>query len=114
MGTDTVFEAMASPVRRDILSYLAQNGESSAGDIAEHIDQVARTSVSTHLRLLRTCGLITERRDGRRRLYRLDREGPATAALSYFQSLMADSLRHIPESVSTPAFPADPATTHTG
>jgi DNA-binding transcriptional ArsR family regulator len=92
---------MASPVRREILAFLARNGESSAGSIADHVDHVARTSISTHLRLLRTCGLVIERRDGRRRLYHIDREGPANAALSYFQGLMADSLRQIPTTAAS-------------
>jgi DNA-binding transcriptional ArsR family regulator len=95
MDADRVFEALASPVRRDILAMLAENGESSAGIIADEIRNVVRTSVSTHLRILRDAGLVRERRDGRRRLYAVDREGSATIAVTFFQGLMSDTLTRV-------------------
>ncbi|QLD12779.1 ArsR/SmtB family transcription factor [Microbacterium oleivorans] len=97
MDADSVFEALASPVRRDILAFLADNGECNAGAIADQISHVARTSVSTHLRILRGAGLVRERRDGRQRLYSLDREGSATLAVGFFQTLMANSLEQVEE-----------------
>lgn len=66
------FEALADPTRRAILSYLASRGESSAGSIAAELAAVSRTSISNHLRILRAAGLITQRRDGRYRLYSLE------------------------------------------
>lgn len=43
--------------------------ELPAGKIAEHFD-VSRSAISQHLQVLKDAGLITERRDGTRRLYR--------------------------------------------
>jgi DNA-binding transcriptional ArsR family regulator len=63
-----VFNAVAEPRRRDILEYLAP-AEHAVGDIADELD-LAQPSVSKHLQVLLTVGLVTARRDGRRTLYR--------------------------------------------
>jgi len=63
-----VFNAVAEPRRRDILEYLAPD-EHAVGDIAATLD-MAQPSVSKHLQVLLTVGLVTVRRDGRRTLYR--------------------------------------------
>jgi len=47
--------------------------ELPATDIAEHCAEVTRSAISQHLAVLKTAGLVTERRDGTRRLYRADR-----------------------------------------
>src|ERR1700730_2075715 len=65
-----VFRAAADPTRRQILRLLA-NGESSAGNVAASF-RVSRPAVSRHLRVLRNAQLVTERRDGRERVYSLD------------------------------------------
>lgn len=56
--------------------------ELAAGEIAAHFD-VSWPAISQNLNVLRRAGLVTERRDGRRRLYRADRKalGPLAAAL---------------------------------
>jgi DNA-binding transcriptional ArsR family regulator len=64
-----VLEAIVEPRRRDILR-LVRDVELTAGTIAGRFPDVARPTVSQHLRVLRTAGLVTERRDGTRRLYR--------------------------------------------
>ena len=64
---ESVFKALASPVRREILFHLRQ-GEMAAGDIASKFD-VAAPTISRHLGVLRGAGLITERRDQNRILY---------------------------------------------
>ena len=63
-----MFRALAEPRRRAILGLVAST-EMPAGKIAEHFD-VTRSAVSQHLQVLKDAGLITERRDGTRRLYR--------------------------------------------
>lgn len=68
LNADEVFRALAEPRRRAILSLVA-SAEMPAGKIAEHFE-VTRSAVSQHLQLLKEAGLITERRDGTRRLYR--------------------------------------------
>lgn len=47
--------------------------ELPATDIADHFADVTRSAISQHLAVLRAAGLVTERRDGTRRLYRADR-----------------------------------------
>jgi ArsR family transcriptional regulator, arsenate/arsenite/antimonite-responsive transcriptional repressor len=92
VGTDLAFDALADPVRREILGVLAAGTECSAGQIAEQITSVGRTGVSSHLRVLRASGLVTERRDGRFRLYALDPAGPARDVLAFLQQLFEASL----------------------
>jgi DNA-binding transcriptional ArsR family regulator len=65
-----VFAAIADPTRRSILDALRQR-ERSAGDIAA-LFPVSRPAISRHLRVLRTAGLVRERRVARMRLYSLD------------------------------------------
>lgn len=60
MSAQKAFDAIADPVRREILRLLAAHAECSVSQLAESIDTVGRTGVSTHLRVLRTAGLVTE------------------------------------------------------
>ena len=62
--------ALADPTRRRIVELVGER-ERSAGEIASHF-ATSRPAVSRHLRLLREHGLISERREGQRRLYSLD------------------------------------------
>src|SRR5699024_33744 len=64
---DEVFSALANPTRRDILDALL-DGELTAGELAGKFD-MARPSVSEHLRALREYGLVEERQKGRHRCY---------------------------------------------
>lgn len=70
-----VLRAVVEPRRRAILRLVAAS-ELSAGEIAESFD-VSRTAISQHLTVLKGAGLLTERRDGTRRLYRTRPEGLA-------------------------------------
>jgi DNA-binding transcriptional ArsR family regulator len=72
---ETALKALAAPRRRAILR-LVRDGELSAGEIASHFD-VTRPAVSQHLTLLKEAGLVDERRNGTRRLYRARPEGLA-------------------------------------
>ena len=72
---DEVLRAIAEPRRREILRLVA-TGEMAAGEIAATFD-VSRTAISQHLTVLRNAGLVTERREGTRRLYRARPEGLA-------------------------------------
>jgi len=67
-ATDDALRALAEPRRRAILRLVA-HGELAAGEIAAAFD-AARTAVSQHLTVLKHAGLLSERRDGTRRLYR--------------------------------------------
>ncbi|HEV7639378.1 MAG TPA: metalloregulator ArsR/SmtB family transcription factor, partial [Gaiellaceae bacterium] len=61
------------PGRRRILT-LVRDEEHSAGEIAAEFT-VSWPAVSQHLRVLKEAGLVTERREGTRRLYRARPEG---------------------------------------
>jgi DNA-binding transcriptional ArsR family regulator len=79
-AADEALKAIAEPRRRAILRLVAED-ELPAGEIAAAFD-VSRTAVSQHLTVLKNAGLLTERRDGTRRLYRARPEG-------------LDGLRHV-------------------
>jgi DNA-binding transcriptional ArsR family regulator len=70
--TDVVFAALANPTRRDILDLLL-GGERTVAALAERFD-MARPSVSEHLKVLRDCGLVAEDKHGRFRRYRVNHE----------------------------------------
>ena len=72
---EAALKALAAPRRRQILS-LVREGELSAGEIASHFD-VTRPAVSQHLNVLKEAGLVNERRNGTKRLYRARPEGLA-------------------------------------
>ncbi len=65
---DAALRAIAEPRRREILR-LVRDEELPAGAIAAHF-AVSRPAISQHLRVLREAGLVDERREGTRRLYR--------------------------------------------
>jgi DNA-binding transcriptional ArsR family regulator len=72
---ETALRAIAAPRRRRILT-LVRDGELTAGEIASHFD-VTRPAISQHLNVLKEAGLVSERRNGTRRLYRARPEGLA-------------------------------------
>lgn len=72
---EAALRAIADPHRRQILR-LVRDAEMSAGEIASHFD-VTRSAVSQHLRVLKDAGLLAERRNGTRRIYRIRPEGLA-------------------------------------
>lgn len=66
-------DALAEPRRREILE-LVRDRELAAGEIAAGFD-VTRPAISQHLGVLKAAGLVTERREGTKRLYRARPEG---------------------------------------
>jgi DNA-binding transcriptional ArsR family regulator len=68
-----VFAAVASPVRRRVLSLLLDGGPRPVQELADHFD-MRRPSLSEHLKILKDAGLVEERRAGRQRLYSLRAE----------------------------------------
>ena len=65
----SVFEVIAEPSRRAILSLLASS-EQSVGEIERRL-RMPQTTVSKHLRVLRESGVVESTVDAQRRLYRL-------------------------------------------
>lgn len=70
---DLALKAIAEPRRRAILR-LVRDDELASGEIARHFD-VTGPAISQHLGVLKEAGLVTERREGTRRLYLARREG---------------------------------------
>ena len=89
--------AVSEPRRQQILR-LVWDQERPAGDIAADVD-VTFGAVSQHLRVLRDAGLVSVRRDGRRRLYRARREqlGPLRAVLEDLWRSGLEELRTLTE-----------------
>jgi DNA-binding transcriptional ArsR family regulator len=83
------FNALADPTRRAIFERLA-HGPSAVGELAREFP-VSRPAVSQHLRVLKDAGLVTDRRDGNRRLYAVDPHG-IEAMRAYFDTFWSDAL----------------------
>ena len=75
--TDDVLAAFAEPRRRALLDHLQREGECSVTELTAACPDITRPAVSQHLRVLREAGLVTERPEGTRRLYRLSGDGLA-------------------------------------
>jgi DNA-binding transcriptional ArsR family regulator len=72
---EAALRAIAEPRRRQILE-LVREDELPAGEIASHFE-VTRPAISQHLGVLKEAGLVDERRNGTRRLYRARPQGLA-------------------------------------
>jgi DNA-binding transcriptional ArsR family regulator len=94
---EAVLDVLASPRRREILR-LVWEDERSSREIARHFD-VTWQAVSQNLRVLRDAGLIVERRHGRQRFYRADRETlrPLEAFLTQLWGSSLDRLATLAE-----------------
>jgi DNA-binding transcriptional ArsR family regulator len=80
---DAVLKALADPNRRQILR-LVQYHELAAGQIAARFP-LTQQAISQHIAVLKQAGLLTERRDGTRRLYTLRYEvDPVRSLLGEF------------------------------
>jgi DNA-binding transcriptional ArsR family regulator len=84
-----VLDALGDPTRRQIFESL-KAGPRSVGELAEGLP-VSRPAVSQHLRVLKEAGLVSDRKEGTRRLYRIDPGGLA-GLRDYFDSFWGDAL----------------------
>ncbi len=84
---DATFAALSDPTRRGILAQLS-TGECSVGELAEAFP-ITQSAVSRHLQVLERAGLITRRRDGQRRLCRLE-DAPFDAASAWIDRTRAE------------------------
>jgi DNA-binding transcriptional ArsR family regulator len=71
--TRNPFDALGDPNRRAIVRLLGQ-GDRSVQEMADALP-ISRPAVSRHLRLLKEAGLVRDRSEGTRNLYRLHEEG---------------------------------------
>ena len=82
-------DALGDPTRRSIFERL-RGGAQSVTELANELP-VSRPAVSQHLRVLREAGLVRERRDGTRRLYRIDPDALGEVR-DYFDNFWSDVL----------------------
>ena len=95
---DRVLDALGDPTRRAILDTL-KRGARPVGELAARLP-VSRPAVSQHLKILKEAGLVTDRRNGTRRLYQLDADGieRVRAYLDTFWSAALANLKAVAES----------------
>lgn len=93
--TSDAFNAVAEPRRREILDLLI-DGERPVSEIVDRLP-VSQPQVSKHLKVLHDVGLVRVRRDGRRRVYRLDPLAlrPLHAWLERYEELWNRRLDHL-------------------
>jgi DNA-binding transcriptional ArsR family regulator len=99
---DAALKALAEPRRRAILR-LVWSQELPATDIADRFADVTRPAISQHLAVLKEAKLVTERRDGTRRLYRANPETVAElrAFLDDYWTTGLERLRDVAEAAET-------------
>jgi DNA-binding transcriptional ArsR family regulator len=89
-------DALGDPTRRSIFERL-RRGARSVTELADELP-VSRPAVSQHLRVLKDAGLVRERRDGTRRLYRIDPDRLGEVR-DYFDDFWSDVLAAFKEAV---------------
>ena len=72
-NADRILDALGDPTRRTVFKRL-RSGARSVGELADGLD-VSRPAVSQHLAVLKAARLVTDRPEGTRRLYTVDRKG---------------------------------------
>ena len=83
------FGALGDPTRRAIFERLAR-GPTAVGQLARELP-VSRPAVSQHLRVLKRAGLVSDQREGSRRLYEIELDG-VEALRAYLDSFWTDAL----------------------
>lgn len=92
-----LFTVLADDTRRQILDLLADH-DHSVNELVE-VFNVSQPAISRHLRVLRDAGLVRVKRDGQRRIYRLDarRLAELDAWLAPYRRFWADNLDALEE-----------------
>jgi DNA-binding transcriptional ArsR family regulator len=87
-----VFQAIADPVRRDIIALLA-NETLTVNTVAEKFE-VSRPAISKHLKILKECGIITINKQGRERYCQIQPTNliPAFLWMEQYRNLWEDKL----------------------
>ena len=87
-----VFQAIADPVRRDIIELLAEE-TLSVNTVAEKFS-ISRPAISKHLKILQECEIITVKKEGRERLCQIQPKNliPAFLWIEQYKELWEDKL----------------------
>jgi DNA-binding transcriptional ArsR family regulator len=99
MAYQNMLSALADPTRRQIFETLVERPQ-NVRELAEALP-VSRPAVSQHLRVLRDAGLVTDRRDGTRRIHSADPGGLAELR-AYVERMWTDALHDFAASAGTP------------
>jgi len=89
MAYQDPMDALGDRTRRAIFEQI-RKGPRAGGEIADELP-VSRPAVSQHLRVLKEAGLVTERRNGTRRIYRVDPDGLGEVR-AYFDEFWNEAL----------------------
>jgi len=102
LSSRDAYSAIADPTRREILGLLRDGGVLTAGEIASEFPSVSRPGISRHLRVLKECGVVSSRRNGKSQRYAIDPR-PLTAIrdgwLAGFSEMQTASLRALRERI---------------
>ncbi|HET7579581.1 MAG TPA: metalloregulator ArsR/SmtB family transcription factor [Bacillales bacterium] len=96
-----IYRAMSEPIRRKIIRMLVQK-ERTQSEIVEQF-HISQPAITKHLRILKEEGLVTEKREGRYRIYNLDRSAFESAYQAMLQEIdgmlgrTLDDLKHYVE-----------------
>ena len=87
-----VFQAIADPIRRDILELVAEESL-TINDIAQQFD-ISRPAISKHIKILNECGLVTMQQEGRERYCHIQADSliPAFMWLEQYKKLWEEKL----------------------
>ena len=100
-----LLEVAAEPTRRRLLQLLA-SGELTVTQLASQFS-VTRSAISQHLSVLTEVGLVTARKQGRERYYRLDERG-VLRLRALFESFWTDELDRLVADANQPQKEAPP------
>ena len=96
MAYALAIQALGDPTRRSIFERL-RCGPRAVGELARELP-VSRPAVSQHLRVLKEAGLVTEQRNGTRRIYGVDAQSVAELR-DYFDEFWSDALESFKRAV---------------
>ena len=90
-----VFQAIADPTRRDIISLVARNSMTQ-NDVASSFD-VSRQAISKHIKILMECGILMIDQQGRERYYSLQPKKLAQVAewIEPFRTMWEDKFNRL-------------------
>ena|SRR5687767_2289397 len=90
-----VFQAIADPTRRDIISLVARNSM-TPNDVAASFD-VSRQAISKHIKILMECGILMIDQQGRERYYSLQPKKLAQVAdwIEPFRTMWEDKFNRL-------------------
>ncbi|WP_025743517.1 ArsR/SmtB family transcription factor [Aquimarina pacifica] len=87
-----VFQAIADPIRRDIIKLVSEK-KLTVNDIADEFE-ISRPAISKHLKILKECGIIGIHQKGRERFCTIQPENllPAFLWIEQYKNLWEDKI----------------------